>query len=80
MNELHRAQWTLKKVLVEDPISTATVNLGKRGHIIIRPALKNESAPFMFPICINHLAKKCVHIQNQTFAHKETGMQQLYEL
>lgn len=34
----------------------------------------------MFQIRIHCLAKKCVHIQNQTFAHKETGMQQLYEL
>jgi len=33
---------TLQNVLVEDPISTETVNLGKSSHIIIRPDLKNE--------------------------------------
>lgn len=39
----------LQNILVEDPIPTETVNLGKRSHIIIRPALKNECASFMFP-------------------------------
>lgn len=62
MNQLHQAQW--QNILVEDPISTLTVNLGKGNHIIIRPALKKECASFMFPNCIFFcLAKKCMHIQ-----------------
>ena len=80
MNQLLHAQCTVQNILVEDPISTKAVNLGKRSHIVIRPALKNECEHFMLPSCIFCPVKKCVHIQNQTFAHKETGMQQLYEL